>query len=194
MAQPKIYNIEFPYILPSIHLIRCSECGSSQIEIIGVKGEAAKSLGGTAAIVAAGALGGAVGGAIYGAAKAASDSKKPPMPLSTIRFQCGSCKEKFEAEPHGTDAEDVLEAPFMVTFTRKGIFGDDPYNLFLNGIRVSVIPTLTNTFVFPTSVKRNTLILIGALGKPVKNGLYSFLATPGGNIELLYAKRQLTVV
>ena len=194
MAQQNVFNIEFPYILPSIHLIRCTKCGSSQIEIIGVKGVFGKSIGGVAAATTAGVLGGAVGGAIYGAVKSAADSKKPVMPLSTIRFQCGSCREKFEAEPHGTEDVDVLETPFKITFTRKGIFGDDPYYLFLNGIQVSVIPTLTNTFVFPTSVKRNTLILIGAIGKPVKNGIYNFDAAPGGSLELLYAKRKLSVV
>jgi len=194
MAQPKVHNIDIPFVMPSIHLLRCEKCGSSQIEIIGVKGMAAKNLGNIAAATTAGVLGGAVGGAIYGAVKGSADSKKPAMPLATIRFQCTACKEKFEAEPHGTEAADVLEAPFTITFTRKGIFGDDPYYLFLNGIQVSVIPTLTNTFVFPTSVRRNTLILIGALGKPVKDGIYSFQATPGGSIDLLYAKRQFSAV
>jgi len=194
MAQSNVYNIDIPFILPSIHLHRCRKCGSSQIEIIGVKGVAAKNLGNVAVATTAGVLGGAVGGAIYGAAKASADSKKPSMPLSTIRFQCKACKEKFEAEPHGTEDTDILEAPFTITFTRKGIFGDDPYYLFLNGIQISGIPTLTNTFVFPTSVKHNTLMLIGPLGKPVKDGIYTFHATPGGSIELLYTKRRFSVV
>jgi len=194
MAQPKVYNIDFPYVLPSIHLLRCDQCGSSQIEIIGVKGLATKNLGNIAAVTAVGAIGGAVGGAIYGAAKAKADSKKPPMPLSTIRFQCNACKAKFEVEPHGVEADDILEAPFTITFTRKGIFGDDPYTLFINGVLVSSIPTLTNTFVFPTSVRHNTLMLIGTMGKLVKDGIYSFLATPGGSINLLYTKRKFSVV
>jgi hypothetical protein len=116
------------------------------------------------------------------------------MQLATIRYQCDACKEKFEAEPHGTEEADVLEAPFTITFTRKGIFGDDPYYLYLNGVFVLMIPTLTNTFAFPTTVKHNTLILLGNMGKPMKNGIYKFQAQPGGSINLFYTKKQLNIL
>jgi hypothetical protein len=194
MAKEKINYIDFPYVLPSIHLIKCPKCTGSNIEIIGVKGVAGKAMGNLAGVTAAGILGGAIGGAIYGAVKVAADAKAPPPQVAAIRFQCSGCKEKFETEPHGTNETDILEAPYTITFTRKGVFGDDQYYMFLNGFPVSVVPTFTNTFVFPTNVKRNTLILINPIGKPVKNGVYEFQATPGGSLNLLYTKKQLSVV
>ena len=165
------------------------KCGSSQIEIVGVKGVGGKNL----AKIVGGSLGGAVGSAIVGAAQGDFSKEKPQMPLSTIQYKCDGCGEKFEAEPHGTEENEVLEAPFSITFTRKAPFGDDPYNLYLNGVLVSVIPYLTNIFRFQTSVRHNTLFLIGALGKTVKNGVYRFEAQPGGSISLLYTKKQFTV-
>ena len=188
MAQPKINYIEFPFILPSIHLIRCPRCGSSQIEIVGVKGVAGKAMGNFAAIYA----GGIIGSVIYDAVQEAKEAKNTTLP--PIRFHCLGCSEKFEAVPHGSEKTDVLEAPYTITFTRKGVFGDDQYYMFLNGLPVAVVPTLTNTFSFPTNVKRNTLFLLNPLGKPVKNGIYEFNATSGGNINLLYAKRQFSVL
>ena len=187
MKEPQINYIGFPYILPGVHNQRCPKCGSSQLEIIGVKGVAGKNMG----TLTAGIAGGAIGAGI---AAAVENAKQKEMPLSTINYQCKACKEKFGAEPHMTEQADVLEAPFTVNFTRKAPFGDDPYQLYLNGVHVSTIPYLTSVWEFQTSVRRNTLLLIGFTGKTVKNGVYEFTATPGGSIKLLYTKKTFSVL
>ena len=187
MKEPQINYIGFPYVLPSVHNQRCLKCGSSQIEITGVKGVAGKNIG----TLTAGIAGGAIGAGI---AAAVEKSKRKEMALSTVQYQCTACREKFEAEPHMTDQSDILEAPFTITFTRKAPFGDDQYQLYLNGVHVGAIPYLTSIWEFQTSVRHNTLLLIGFTGKTVKNGVYKFDATPGGNIKLLYTKKSFSVL
>ena len=190
MPKPKIKHYEFPSILPSIHMLRCPKCGSSQIEITGVKGVLGKSIIASAAAEA----GGALGGVIHDAITEAQRKKKTPMPVSTIRFICGACGEKFETEPHMTDQTEILEAPFAVSFTVKNGVLDDTKNIFINGVFLQGTPKYTTSLTLNTMVRYNTLILINSTGKTAANGIYQFEASPAGNLNLLYTKKQFSVI
>ena len=190
MAEPKVINIEFPNVLPSLHMTKCPKCGSSQAIITGVKGVMSKNV--TAG--AAAGVGGAIGVIVHDAIDKSRQDSKPSIPLSTIRFLCEGCGEKFETEPHMTDEADILEEPFSVTFTRKASMLEDINFIFINGVFLSNTPQNMTVITFKTNVRNNILFSVGTAGKTVTNGVYTFQAVPGGSLSLLYTKKQFNIV
>ena len=180
-------------IFPGIHYIRCPKCGSSQIVLTGAKGLKGKGMAQLVRMGAnsggGGAVGALVGGAIGGVAGAVSDSIaiKPTVLL----YRCGGCKEKFEAVPHETRPDEMLEAPFTVTLTKNvNIFLNEAVYVYLNGMMVAYLEAAKSTIVLQTAVRHNSIFLIELLGKKVKNGMYSFDASPGGSVNLLYNRKE----
>ena len=184
-------------VFPGIHYIRCPKCGSSQIELTGVKGIKGKGVAQLAAIGAAGAVGGAAGGLAAGAIAggviggvAGAASSATPIKPTVLLYRCGGCKERFEAEPHETRPDEVLEAPFTITLTKNvNIFLNEGVYVYINGVIVAYLNAAKSTITFQTTVRHNSIFLIELLGKKVKNGIYSFDASPGGGVNLLYNRK-----
>lgn len=178
---------ESSVVFPSINNIRCPKCGSSQIVLTGVKGLKGK---GVAKMISMGSGGGGAVGALIGGV-AGTVAGNTIIKTTVLKYQCGGCREKFEALPHETKPEDVLETPFTVTFTKKvNLALNEGVYVYVNGIVVAVLEAAHSTITFQTAVRHNTVFLIEYLGKKVKNGEFSFDAIPGGSIDLLYNRKE----
>jgi len=191
---------EFNYIFPSMNKIRCSRCGSSQVEITSVKGVAEKEY----ARNSAAAVGGMVGTIVYEAVKKAQEAKNPqPLPkLLTIRFKCSACGIKFETGPHMTEDTDIIDAPFSVALKIEysgnyhvlNRFFDYSHHLFINGVYIMNTSKKITDISFDTWVRYNTIYLVDITGRVIKNGIYKFQAVPGGSLDLLFTKNQFSTI
>jgi hypothetical protein len=107
-----------------------------------------------------------------------------------LLYRCGGCKERFEAEPHETRPDEMLEVPFTITLTKNvNIFLNEGVYVYINGVIVAYLNAAKSTITFQTTVRHNSIFLIELLGKKVKNGIYSFDASPGGGVNLLYNRK-----
>ncbi|MCL2106666.1 MAG: hypothetical protein FWH26_06390 [Oscillospiraceae bacterium] len=157
---------------PSLHYLRCPDCRSDQLKILGKKGAVGKS-------IAVGAAFGAVG------AMVASSNSESDFSFEPSYFKCESCKKKFESLPLMAQPEELLAAPCKIVFKRSGFYGwAVAYGVWINGVKVCSIKS-GKTVEFSTITKYNTLFLTDMYGVAFKKGgVKKFEAQPGGIVEV----------
>jgi DNA-directed RNA polymerase subunit RPC12/RpoP len=164
--------------LPSLYLLKCPYCGSSELQVVGTKGSTGKAL---ATTIAFGAIGNLVAGA-----NAAGD-----LTTSEIQYKCASCKKKFDSWPLDATPEEYLPAPCTIHFERVGSFVGMavPQIVYLNGAKIGPVKN-GQTVDFLTYLKYNTIFVTDQHGLAFK-GSHRFEALPGGNIPVRFNRKFL---
>ena len=163
---------------PSVALLTCPNCGQKQFKIIGTKGSLGK------AIVGAGMFG-AVGNMVM-------DSRsKENFELLPVKYQCLSCKNKFEALPLVAEDEEVLDTPCTIVFHRLGspVGMAVSQQVFLNGVKMGSVKNKAD-LEFQTHTKQNTIFVTDQYGVAFP-GEYTFTAENGGFVEINYKRKFL---
>ena len=162
---------------PSVDGLKCPQCGKNEFKILGTKGSLAKA----GVSVAFGAI-----------ANMALDSQsKNDFELKPVRYQCLSCKNKFEADPLVAPEEDLLEQPCKIIFHRlKSPVGMVvTQQVYLNGVKIGNVKN-GEDLTFQTFTKHNTVFVTDQAGIAFP-GSYSFEAEPGGSVDIEFKRKFL---
>ena len=162
---------------PSVDGLKCPQCGKNEFKILGTKGSLAKA----GVSVAFGAI-----------ANMALDSQsKNDFELKPVRYQCLSCKNKFEADPLVAPEEDLLEQPCKIVFHRlKSPVGMVvTQQVYLNGVKIGNVKN-GEDLTFQTFTKHNTVFVTDQAGIAFP-GSYSFEAEPGGSVDIEFKRKFL---
>ena len=160
---------------PSVEGLKCPKCGNTEFKILGTKGSLAK----VGVEVAFGAI-----------ANLAIDAQsRADFELKPVKYQCKSCKHKFEAEPLVAPEEDLLEEPCVITFRRlsSALGMAVTQQVFLNGVKVGNVGN-GKELVFQTYTKHNTIFVTDQAGVAFP-GCHKFEAESGGT-EVIEFKRK----
>ncbi|MCL2465255.1 MAG: hypothetical protein FWF28_09340 [Micrococcales bacterium] len=162
--------------IPSLYRVVCPKCGSPTWTVIGKKGAIGKSIG-------VGAAFGAIGNLVV------SSNSQNTYDFSPVYLQCASCKNKWETPPLVAQADEILAAPCMITFTRVGSMLGMAVNqsVWLNGVKVASIGN-GKSIEIPTYIRFNTLYVTDAYGVAFK-GHAAFEATPGGHLLFKFNRK-----
>ena len=90
---------------PSVAALVCPSCGQKNLRVIGTKGAMGK------AVLGAGMFG-AIGNMV------ADSRSKENFELLPVKYQCLSCKTKFDTLPLTATDDEVLDVPCTVVFHR----------------------------------------------------------------------------
>ena len=162
---------------PSVAGLKCPQCGKTEFKILGTKGSLAKA----GVAVAFGAV-----------ANMALDSQsKKDFEIKPVKYQCLSCKNKFESEPLVAPEEEVLAEPCKVTFHRlKSAVGMAvSQQVYLNGVKIGNVKN-GQDLAFQTFTKNNTVFVTDQAGIAFP-GSYSFVAEPGGSEDIQFKRKFL---
>ena len=206
--------MDFGRVLPSLSSHRCKKCGSSKIEIIGVR---AISKGKSFVLYACmwgflvliildhvhylfpvinkniflysgfGALAAlCVFARIIGSAQVRIPRKAAP-----IAYRCTICDAKFELLPQDATRIELLDEPCTISITARMDYSKQKTQMYVNGVYIGVL-NLVCIWEFQTTVRYNVITLQGGDIQPRKTGnrIYTIDATPGGHINLLYEDYQ----
>ncbi len=162
---------------PSVKDMTCPQCGKNEFKILGTKGSLAKA----GVTVAFGAI-----------ANMALDSQsKKDFELKPVRYQCLTCKNKFEAEPLVAPEEELLEEPCKITLHRlKSPVGMAvTQQVYLNGVKIGNVKN-GEDLTFQTFTKHNTVFVTDQAGIAFP-GSYTFIAEPGGTEDIQFKRKFL---
>ena len=162
---------------PSVLGMKCPKCGATEFKILGTKGSLAKA----GVAVAFGAI-----------ANMALDSQsKGDFELKPVRYQCASCKHKFEAEPAVAPEEELLMEPCKVVFHRlKSAVGMAvTQQVYLNGVKIGNVKN-GEDLAFQTFTKHNTVFATDQAGIAFP-GSFEFEAEPGGTVDIQFKRKFL---
>lgn len=154
----------------------CPQCGSENLII---KGKA----GGGGASVAAAFFGGAV------VHMAVSSHASKNVTTTPVAYICGNCKHKFQTLPLNAPAEDILDVPCTIHFTRLSSFvgGAVAQMVYLNGVNCGPVKN-GKTIVLQTGNRWNTIFVTDQYGAAFPS-CYRFEAVPGGEIQVKFLRK-----
>ena len=160
---------------PSVRDLQCPSCKGTSFKIIGTKGS----------------MGKAVGAAMFGAIgnMAMSAGSKNDFEIRPIRYQCLSCRSKFEATPLTAAEDELLEEPCTVVLRRlSSVVGMAVLQqVFLNGVKVGNVKN-NGELTFRTYTKHNTICVTDQSGVAFP-GAYTFVAESGGTQTVQFKRK-----
>ena len=161
---------------PSLHNLTCPKCGKNDFKVLGTKGAKGASIG---VGMAFGALGNLI----------ASSASRDEVSLQPIKYQCRSCKNKFDSLPCNAAPDEILSQPCVITFTRLSSFVGMAVlqSVWLNGVKVGSIGN-GKTMTFQTFTKYNTIFITDQYGVVIKDA-YHFEAQSGGQQKINFKRK-----
>lgn len=164
------------YNIATLKGLKCPHCGSEKLTVTGTKG----ALG---AAIATSVAFGAIGNLVAGSNAASNQATEP------LKYKCASCGKKFETFPLLAPAQDVMPAPYTVTFTRaKSFIGAVvPQIVYLNGVKLGAVKN-GKSITFTTINRYNSIFVTDQYGVAFKS-VYSFEAQPGGNVSVRFKRK-----
>lgn len=160
---------------PSVKDLQCPHCNGTEFKILGTKG----------------AVGAAVGAAMFGAIGnlVQSSEAKSDYELRPIRYQCLSCKKKFESVPFVAAEDELLGEPCTVVLHRLSSFVGMAVlqQVFLNGVKVGTVKN-NKELSFKTYTKHNVIFVTDHSGVAFPDA-YTFTAESGGMKELKFNRK-----
>ena len=160
---------------PSVKNLRCPNCSGTEFKILGTKGS----------------VGAAVGAAMFGAIGnlVQSSGAQSDFALRPIRYQCLSCKKKFEASPYVATEDELLDEPCTVVLHRLSSFVGMAVvqQVFLNGVKVGNVKN-NQQLSFQTYVRHNVIFVTDQSGVAFPSS-YKFIAENGGQVQLRFNRK-----
>jgi len=159
--------------------LKCPQCGSENLRVTGKKGSGGKA---AAAVLA----GGAAANMIASRNASRGDDLGAAEPLAYI---CQDCRHKFQSRPLAALAEDLLESPCTIRFTRLGsmVGAIVAQVVYLNGVNCGAVKN-GKSIELSTSNRWNTIFVTDQYGVAFPD-VYRFEAAPGGRVEVNFRRK-----